>query len=86
MSDREARALGADANLSPTFLIFVPSEDRGLLREFKTNRGSGMMLDDVYGRGKSTAMWTTPDRVYGLFGDASKLTREYVISVANALD
>ncbi|HKE85387.1 MAG TPA: hypothetical protein VKB50_16610 [Vicinamibacterales bacterium] len=83
MSERDAGLLGGDLGLSPALLMFMPKEDRELLHEFKTRTGTGMMIAEVYGPGKTVAIWSGRDRVYALFGPVS---RDFVISVANAIE
>jgi hypothetical protein len=87
MSEADASLLSDDLSMSPALLTFMPKEDRQLLHEFKTARGgTGMTIDEVYGAGKTTALWTGADRVYALFGDKATLTDDFVIKVADALE
>jgi hypothetical protein len=86
MSEGDAHSLSADLGFSPALLMFMPQEDRELLHEFTTRHGTGMMIDEVYGRGKTLALWSSPDRIYALFPSEHNVSRELVITVANALD
>jgi hypothetical protein len=43
-------------------------------------------IDEVYGPGKIVAVWSGPDRVYALFPDTRAVSREFVITVANAVE
>jgi hypothetical protein len=44
------------------------------------------MIDEVYGRGKTVALWSRPDRMYAVFVDRELATPAFVAQVANALD
>jgi hypothetical protein len=83
ISEQEAVALSSDMGFSPAMLMFMPKEDRNLLREFNTPRGTGMMIAEVYGKGTITALWSGSDRLYALHG---KIDEELVTRVANALE
>jgi hypothetical protein len=86
MSERDASALGADLALSPALLTFMPKEERDLVHEFKTNTGTGYMIEEVYGPGKIAAMWSGSDRVYALFPATGEVSRGFVITVADSLE
>jgi hypothetical protein len=83
ISEQDAGALSRDMGVSPALLMFMPKEDRDLLREFNTPRGSGMMIAEVYGKGTITALWSGSDRLYALHG---KIDEELVTRVANSLE
>jgi hypothetical protein len=83
ISEQDAGALSRDMGVSPALLMFMPKEDRDLLREFNTPRGTGMMIAEVYGKGTITALWSGSDRLYALHG---KIDEELVTRVANALE
>jgi hypothetical protein len=82
MSETEAGALSSDMGFSPALIMFMPKEDRDLLREFNTPRGTGMMIAEVYGKGTITALWSGSDRLYALHG---KIDEDLVTRVASAL-
>lgn len=86
MSEHEAWALGANLSVSPALLMVMPEEDRALVHEFPTRSGTGVMLDEVYGPGKTVAIWSGSDRVYALFPATGEVTRDFVRTVASALD
>ena len=86
MSESDARALGADLAISPALLTFMPREESDLVREFKTKTGIGLMIEEVYGPGKIAAVWSGSDRIYALFPATGEVSREFVVTVANALD
>jgi hypothetical protein len=46
----------------------------------------GVMIDEVYGPGKIVAVWSGSDRIYALYPDTRSVSREFVMTVANALD
>lgn len=83
LSEERAAALGADMAFGPALLTFMPKEDRNLLREFNTPRGTGMMIAEVYGKGTIAALWSGSDRLYALYG---KIDEDLVTRVAGALD
>jgi len=83
ISEQEAGALSRDMGVSPALLMSMPKEDRNLLREFNTPRGTGMMIAEVYGKGTITALWSGSDRLYALYG---KIDEDLVTRVANSLD
>jgi len=83
MREQDAWALSSDMGFSPALLMFMPKEDRNLLREFKTPKGTGMMIADVFGKGTIAALWSGADRLYALYG---KIDEELVIRVANSLE
>jgi len=85
-SEREARALGADLALSPALLTFMPKEDEDLVHEFTTRRGTGILIDRVYGDGQTLAVWSGSDRLYALFLPTQNTTSVFATEVANALD
>jgi hypothetical protein len=85
-SERDARALAADLSISPALLTFMPSEERDLVREFKTRSGTGVMIEGVYGPGKIAAVWSGPDRLYAMFPSIGEVSREFVVRVANAVE
>ena len=80
-----ARGLSADVSISPALLTVMPKEDRHLLREFRTKSGTGMMIDEVYGAGKTVALWSSANRLYALYLSTPG-SQEFVIEVANALE
>jgi hypothetical protein len=86
MSEQQARTLSADLSLSPAFLTFMPKEDERFVHEFTTRRGTGILMDGVYGDGKRLAVWSTPDRFFALFGTTAALSSTFVMEVANVLD
>jgi hypothetical protein len=83
MSERDAWALSSDMGFSPALLMFMPKEDRNLLREFNTPRGTGMMIAEVFGKGTIAALWSGSDRLYALYG---KIDEDLVTRVANSLE
>jgi hypothetical protein len=86
MTEQDARALSIDLAISPSLLMFMPMEERELLREFKTKSGTGMMIEEVYGPGKIAALWSGSDRLYALFPATGEVTREFIVEVANGVD
>lgn len=54
--------------------------------EFRTKTGTGFMVEEVYGPGKIAALWSGSDRVYALFPPTGEVSREFIVTVANALD
>jgi hypothetical protein len=86
MSEREARTLSADLGLSPALLTFMPKEDERLVHEFTTRRGPGILIDEVYGDGKTLAVWSGSDRLYAMFLPTQKTARGFATEVANAVD
>jgi len=82
MKEQDAWALSSDMGFSPALLMFMPKEDRNLLREFNTPRGTGMMIAEVYGKGTIAALWSGSDRLYALYGN---IDEDLVTRVANAL-
>jgi hypothetical protein len=83
MSEQDAWALSSDMGFSPALLMFMPKEDRNLLREFNTPRGTGMMIAEVFGKGTIAALWSGSDRLYALYGT---IDEDLVTRVANALE
>jgi hypothetical protein len=83
MSEQDAWALSSDMGFSPALLMFMPKEDRNLLREFNTPRGTGMMIAKVFGKGTIAALWSGSDRLYALYGT---IDEDLVTRVANALE
>lgn len=83
MSEQDAWSLSSDMGFSPAMLMFMPKEDRHLLREFNTPRGTGMMIADVFGKGTIAALWSGSDRLYALYG---KIDEDLVARVASALE
>jgi hypothetical protein len=49
MTESQARGLGADLSISPALLTFMPREESDLLTAFKTNTGTGVMIEEVFG-------------------------------------
>jgi len=86
ISERDARTLSTDLRISPALLTFMPKEDEGLVHEFKSRLGTGVLIDEVYGHGKTLAVWSGADRLYALFLSTGHITREFAMEVANALD
>jgi hypothetical protein len=86
MRESDARALGADLAISPALLTFMPIEERDLVHEFTTKTGAGFTIEEVYGHGKTAAVWSGSGRVYALFGDSGVVTRDFVVTLANALE
>ena len=86
MSDDEARAMSVDAAMSPAYLTLVPKDEEELFTRFKTRTGTGVMISEVYGRGKIAALWSGVDRLYALFPAEGEISKEFVIEVANAVD
>jgi hypothetical protein len=86
MSESDAWALGVDLAISPALLTFMPKEESDLVHEFKTNTGTGFMIEEVYGRGKIAALWSGSDRVYALFPVTGEVSKEFVITVANSVE
>jgi len=44
-----------------------------------------MMIDEVYGAGKTVALWSSANRLYALYLSTPG-SQEFVIEVANALE
>lgn len=86
MSEPDAWALSGDLGISPALLMFMPKEDAGLVHDFRTQSGTGIMIAEVYGPGKIVAVWSSPDRMYALFPETGEISREFILSVADALD
>jgi hypothetical protein len=86
MSASEAWALSTDLSISPALLMFMPKEEGDLVRGFSTRSGTGVMIEDVYGPGKIVAVWSGPDRVYALYPEMRDVSREFIATVAAALD
>ena len=86
MNEQEARARSADLSLSPALLTVMPKEEHDLVYGFRTKSGAGVMIHEVYGPGKIVALWSGADRVYALYPDTREVTREFVMTVANALE
>jgi len=86
MSERDARTLSADLGISPALLTFMPREDDAFVHEFQTRSGTVLTIDEVYGHDKRLAVWSTPDRLFALFGATAALSRTFVTEVANALE
>jgi hypothetical protein len=86
MSEHDARTLGADLGISPALLTFMPKEDDALVHEFQTRSGTVLMIDEVYGHDKTLAVWSTPDRLYALFGATAAMSRTFVTEVASAVE
>ena len=86
MSERDARTLSADLGISPALLTFMPKEDDALVHEFQTRSGTVLTIEEVYGHGKTLAVWSTPDRLFALFGATATLSRTFVTEVTNALE
>jgi hypothetical protein len=86
MSERDARTLSADLGISPAWLTFMPREDDALVHEFQTRSGTVLLIEEVYGHDKTLAVWSTPNRLYALFGATAALSRSFVTEVSDALD
>ena len=56
------------------------------VHEFQTRSGTVLTIDEVYGHDKRLAVWSTPDRLFALFGATAALSRTFVTEVANALE
>ena len=86
MSDGEARAMSVDAAMSPAYLTLVPKDEAELFTRFKTKTGTGVMISEVYGRGKIAALWSGVDRLYALFPAEGEISKEFVLKLARALE
>jgi hypothetical protein len=86
MRERDARTLSADLRISPALLTFMPREDDALVHEFQSGSRTVLMIDEVYGHDKTLAVWSTPDRLYALFGATAVVSPRFVTEVANALE
>jgi hypothetical protein len=86
MRERDARALSADLRISPALLTFMPREDNALVHEFQSRSSTVLMIDEVYGHEKTLAVWSTPDRLYALFGATAVVNQKFVTEVTNALE
>jgi hypothetical protein len=86
MSDFEVWTSSRDLSINPALLMVMPEEERGLVHEFKTKSGTGVMIEEVYGPGKIAAIWSGSDRIYALFPSRGEVTKEFVVKVAGALD
>jgi hypothetical protein len=85
MQEQDARALGVDLSMGPALLMVMPKEDRDLVREFEAGSGRGVLIDEVYGAGKTVALWSGSDRLYALFG-ATEEIGGLIVEVARALE
>lgn len=86
MSASEAWALSTDLGISPALLMFMPEEDRDLVHGFSGKSGAGVMLENVYGPGKIVGVWSGAGRVYALYPDTREVTRDFIATVAAALE
>jgi hypothetical protein len=86
MRERDARTLSADLRISPALLTFMPREDNALVHEFQSRSSTVLMIDEVYGHEKTLAVWSTPDRLYALFGATAVVNQKFVTEVTNALE
>ena len=86
MNEPDARALGVDLSMGPALLMVMPKEDRELVREFEAGSRRGVMIDEVYGAGKTVALWSGPDRLYALFGATERINSDVIVEVARALE
>jgi hypothetical protein len=86
MSEQQARAMSADAAISPAYLTLVPKEEQELFTKFTTKTGTGVMIAEVYGRGKIVALWSGVDRLYALYPTKGDITKDFIIKVANSID
>ena len=86
MSDRNPRALSADLGISPAWLTFMPKEDDAFAHEFQTRSGTALTIEDVYGRGTTLAVWSTPDRLYALFGPTATLSQTFLTEVIHEVE
>lgn len=86
MSEQQARAMSADAAMSPAYLTLVPKEEQELFTKFTTKTGTGVMIAEIYGSGKIVALWSGVDRLYALFPTKGEISKEFIIKVANAID
>lgn len=86
MSEADAWARSADLRISPALLMAMPGEEADLVREFRARSGNGVMIDEVYGDGKTVAVWSGSDRVYALFPSTRDVSRDFIAKVANVLD
>jgi hypothetical protein len=85
-SELYARSLGADLAVNPALLMFMPREDSHLVHEFPTRSGTGVMIGEVYGPGSKVALWSGSNRLYALYTEEGKVSRDFLIRVANTLD
>jgi hypothetical protein len=86
MSAAEAWARSTDLSISPALLLFMPREDRDLVHGFSSRSGTGVMIEEVYGPGRIVGVWSGADRVYALFPETREVSREFIATVAAALD
>ena len=86
MGEDDARTLSTDLGISPAWLTFMPKEDEGLVHEFETRGGIGLMIEEVYGHGKTLAIWSGSDRLYALFAATEEITVERLREVTDALE
>ena len=86
MNEQDARTLSTDLALSPAWLTFMPKEDEGLVHEFETRRGTGLLIEKVYGQGKTLAIWSGSDRLYALLAATEDITAQRMKEVANAFE
>jgi hypothetical protein len=85
-SELYAQSLGADLAVNPALLMFMPREDSHLVHEFPTRSGNGVMIGEVYGPGSKVALWSGSKRLYALYTEEGKVTKDFLIRVANTLD
>ena len=86
IGEHEASALSTNLSISPALLMVMPEEERELVREFSTRFGTGVMIDGVYGPGRTLSIWSGSDRVYALLPTAGEVSPELVQAVAKAVD
>ena len=86
MSASEAWTRSTELGISPALLMFMPPEDRDLVHAFSTPAGTGVMIDGVYGAGKTVAVWSGSDRVYALYPETREVSREFIATVAASLN
>jgi hypothetical protein len=86
MSPSEAWTRSTELAISPALLMFMPPEDRDLVHPFSTASGTGVMIEGVYGPGKTVAVWSGSERVYALYPETREISRAFIATVAAALD
>jgi hypothetical protein len=81
----EARYLSRRFAANPAWLLGIPLDEPGEIREVELRSGSGILIDNLNENGQSErveVVWNTADRIYALSG---KMSRELAIQVANSV-
>ena len=49
------------------------------MHPFSTASGTGVMIEGVYGPGRTVAVWSGTDRVYALYPDTREVSRSHAL-------